>query len=189
MVQIRPFRQQDLEAIRLFTDHEIGAGYYSLDEIKDIFQRSEKNGVMCSFLLESSDGKIKGVRISYPPGKWSHGKGKGLHSEKWPHSLSETAYFQSLFLSSEVQGQGWGGKISKEAIQALQQTGAKGIVCHSWKESPNDSSSRYLLKLGFELIAEHKEYWKDVPYNCTLCGKPPCKCTAQEMYLNLERML
>lgn len=186
---MRPFRQEDLEAIRLFTDREIGHGYYSLAEIEDIFQRSQKNGVMCSYLLIDPQGEIHGVRISYPPGMWKKGKGQGLHPGQWPHPLEQTAYFQSLFLAADKQGQGWGGRLSRESIQALRQVGAKGVVCHSWKESPNDSSSRYLKKLGFELIAEHPLYWKDVPYSCTRCGSPPCQCTAQEMYLNLERLL
>lgn len=186
MLNVRPFQFSDLEAIRRFTDHEIGAGYYSSGELEDIFHRSQKNGLMCSFLIESPRGEIKGVRISYPPGQWSTGKGKGLNPESWPHALAETAYFQSLFLAGDLQGQGWGGKLSAEAIRTLQRAGAKGIVCHSWKESPNDSSNRYLRKLGFELVAEHPKYWKGVPYRCTLCGDPPCQCTAHEMYLDLN---
>ncbi len=189
MIHIRPFRMDDLEAIRRFTDQEIGVGYYSATEISDIFKRSQKDGVMCSFLLEDDLGGIKGVRISYPAGGWTKGKGKGLNPQLWPHPFEQTAYFQSLFLSSDLQGQGWGGKASQKSMEALRETGALGIVCHSWKESPNGSSSRYLQKLGFQLIAEHPQYCKEVPYNCTRCGSPPCLCTAQEMYLNLERIL
>lgn len=188
MLKIRPFQQKDLLNIKTFTDREIGEGYYSLDELKVIFDRSNKNGIMCSLLLENDAGKIFGVRISYPPGNWKHGKGKGLCPEKWPHGVDSTAYFQSLFISDEIRGQGWGGQLSKEALFKLREVGAKGVVCHSWKESPNNSSTKYLKKLGFELIAEHPEYWKEVDYKCTRCGEPPCLCTAQEMYLNLERL-
>jgi ribosomal protein S18 acetylase RimI-like enzyme len=188
MLKIRPFQEKDLDSIREFTDRQIGAGYYSKLELKEIFERSSTKNVMCSLLLEGPKGEILGVRISYPPGKWEKGKGQGLYPEKWPHRMEETGYFQSLFLSNDLQGQGWGGRISKEALLALKEVGAKGVVCHSWKESPNDSSTRYLKKLGFELVAEHLEYWKTVNYRCTRCGEPPCKCTAQEMYLNLERV-
>jgi GNAT superfamily N-acetyltransferase len=127
------------------------------------------------------------MRLTYPPGQWEHGKGHGLEPRKWPHAISETGYFQSLFLASDLQGHGWGGKISQAALAILKETGAKGVVCHSWKESPNNSSTRYLLKLGFTPVADHPLYWKDVDYNCTRCLKPPCQCTAQEMYLDLER--
>lgn len=183
--KIEELRLSDLPALKEFTDREIGAGYYSIDEIEDIYHRSQVNGRMCTLLLKRGS-EIHGVRITYPPGNWNHGKGDGLSIGKWPYPLSETAYFQSLFLSSEVQGQGWGGKLSARAIEILKEVHAKGIVCHSWKESPNNSSAKYLEKLGFQLIAEHPKYWQHVNYNCTRCGRPPCQCTAQEMYLKLE---
>ncbi len=181
---IRPATAEDLRGLKDFTDREIGSGYYSEEELKEVLRKSRKDGRTYSFVLEKDD-VIYGVRISYPPGNWSHGKGPGLHPDKWPHSLEDTAYFQSLFLSAALQGQGWGGRLSKHAINALKEAGARGVVCHSWKESPHNSSTRYLQKLGFKLVAEHPQYWKDVPYNCTKCGKPPCLCTALEMYLDL----
>jgi ribosomal protein S18 acetylase RimI-like enzyme len=183
--QIEELKLSDLPALKNFTDREIGQGYYSQQEIQDIFERSQKNGRMCSLLLKK-DGEIFGVRFTYPPGNWKHGKGEGLTTPKWPYPLNETAYFQSLFLSNQVQGQGWGGELSRRSIEVLREIGAKGIVCHSWKESPHNSSSRYLEKMGFQVIAEHPKYWQHIDYNCTRCGKPPCQCTAQEMYFKLE---
>jgi ribosomal protein S18 acetylase RimI-like enzyme len=177
-------RPSDLPLIKNFTDQQIGAGYYSSQEIEDIFRRSQKNDIVCSLVLEQ-DNKIFGVRICYPPGNWEKGKGRGLNPDRWPHALTETAYFQSLFLSEEVQGQGWGGKLSKAALELLRATGAKGVVCHSWKESPNNSSTKYLKKLNFKSVGEHPLYWKDLDYVCSRCGQPPCQCTAEEMYLDL----
>jgi predicted N-acetyltransferase YhbS len=187
MLSIRELRRGDLEPLRHFTDREIGAGYYSAAELDAIFERSRKDGTMYSLLLCDEGGAIQGVRFTYPPGQWSRGKGQGLNPALWPHEKSETGYFQSLFLAGKLQGQGWGGKLSREAIRLLRSAGAKGVVCHSWKESPNDSSTKYLAKLGFEKIADHPLYWKDVDYNCTRCLKPPCRCTATEMYLDLEK--
>ncbi len=187
MLAIRTLELNDLPELKRFTDKEIGEGYYSSAELEDIFQRSSSNGIMCSLVLvDRENSEILGVRISYPPGHWRHGKGHGLVPEKWPHSIDQTAYFQSLFLASSVQGQGWGGKLSRESLIRLKEAGAKGVVCHSWKESPHNSSTRYLQKLGFQVVAEHKEYWRDVQYDCTRCKKPPCRCTALEMYLSLE---
>lgn len=184
--EIREMSAADLAPIKAFTDQAIGDGYYSLNEIEDIFERSRLNGRTYSLVLVDGDGAIKGVRITYPPGRWEHGKGKGLSPAAWPYPLASTAYFQSLFLAPELQGQGYGGRLSLQALGRLKELGAKGVVCHSWKESPNNSSTRYLMKLGFKPVAEHLEYWKDVDYNCTRCGSPPCRCTAIEMYLDLK---
>lgn len=186
MLKVRALSQSDLRSVKLFTDREIGLNYYSESELAEIFDRSQADGIMCSLILENALGEIKGIRISYPPGHWDHGKGRGLKPELWPHSLIETAYFQSLFLAKDVQAEGWGGKLSRAAIQQLIEAKAKGIVCHAWKESPHNSSRRYLQKLGFKEITDHPLYWKDVNYNCTRCLKPPCQCTAVEMYLDLK---
>ncbi len=186
MFTIRPIRDSDLEAIKDFTDKEIGHGYYSNDELKSIFRRSQKDGQMCSLLLEDTESNVRGIRISYPPGQWEHGKGVALKSELWPHDQKDTAYFQSLFIASNSQGKGFGQQLSQKALLILREVGAKGVVCHAWKESPNNSSIRYLEKIGFKPVAEHKQYWRDVNYNCTLCKAPPCLCTAVEMYLDLQ---
>ena len=62
----------------------------------------------------------------------------------------------------------------------------QAVVAHSWKESPNNSSMKYLEKLGFLPVGEHPLFWSEVDYDCTRCGKPPCQCTATEMILYLD---
>lgn len=194
MYQIRALRAEDLQALQRFTDRAIGEGYYSLNEVGEVLRRSTLDGEVFTLLLVNKSEqsphqeRMLGARLTYPPGQWSHGKGKGLSPSAWPHSLQHTAYFQSLFLSEELRGQGWGAKLSLAAIELLKKkTGSRGIVAHSWKESPGNSSTRYLMKLGFQKVAEYPEYWRDVDYNCTRCLKPPCLCTAQEMYLDLTK--
>lgn len=183
---IREMTKGDIPQLKSFTDRAIGEGYYSIAELEEILERStDKHGQVFTLVLEMQ-GEIQGVRITYPPGKWESGKGKGLTISQWPHALNETAYFQSLFLSPKLTGEGLGKKLSLRAIEKLKMIGAKGVVCHSWKESPHDSSGKYLRSLGFQLIATHPLYWHEVDYSCTRCGRP-CLCTAEEMYLDLQK--
>ena len=189
-LRIEPLARADLGRLKVFTDRTIGTGYYSDKELEEIFDKSiGPNHEMCSLLLvgkpTDAGREIFGVRFTYPPGRWNQGKGHGLNPSKWPHALEDTGYFQSLFLSDKVQGQGWGSKLSLASIEVLKKTGARGVVCHSWKESPFNSSSKYLEKMGFEKVAEHPLYWQDVEYKCTRCLKPPCHCTAIEMFLEI----
>jgi len=177
---IRPLTKQDIPAIKAFTDRTIGKNYYSEPELEDILGRSVKGNQICSFGLFDEEGHIRGIRITYPPGNWSQGKGKGLSPSLWKVDLNETGYFQSLFIDPPLTGQGWGKKLSLKSLEVLKNLGAKAVLCHSWKESPHDSSGRYLRSLGFQLVAVHPFYWKDVDYQCPRCGKP-CLCTAEEM--------
>ncbi len=183
---IRPFLPSDIQRVRQFADQEIGVGYYTEAELIENQKKSVgKNGEISSFLLiDETTDQVKGLRLAYPPGNWEHGKGSAQRSDLWPHPLSETAYFQSLFLSADVQGEGWGPKLSQMSIDLFRKNQVKGIATHSWKESPYNSSVRYLEKVGFKTMIEHPLYWINVDYVCTRDGKP-CRCTAMEMYLEL----
>lgn len=186
MFIIRPFLPSDAEAVHRFTEQHIGKGYYSVDELIDHQKKSAtQEGEITSFLLvETETNEIKGIRLAFPPGSWTHGKGSKLRPDLWPFSLHKAAYFQSLFLAPDVQGQGWGPLLSKKAIDIFSKLKASGIITHCWKEAPNNSSFRYLDKVGFKLVIEYPLYWFDVDYFCTRDGKP-CRCTAIEMYLQL----
>ena len=180
-MHIRAIERKDLAAVKIFADRAIGSGYYSLEELETLFMRSQSvDGQVFSLVLVDEGGQIRGIRITYPPGKWEKGKGQGLCPELWRTPFNRTAYFQSLFVDPALTGQGYGRKLSSRSLELLKASGAQAVVCHSWRESPNDSSGRYLRSLGFELVKSHPMYWNEVDYQCTRCGKP-CVCTADEM--------
>lgn len=177
-----PFTRDWVPAAKKFTDRAIGDGYYTEEQLHQIVENSQVNGQSCSLLLVDDKNDVFGVRITLPPGKW-HLKDNivgRIHPEKWRTKLEETGYFQSLFIDDSLQGQGWGSKLSLKAMEILKQNGIKAVATHSWKESPGNSSAKYLLKLGFQEVAEHPLFWYPIDYSCTRCGKP-CVCTATEM--------
>lgn len=186
-MQIKEFLASDIMAVKEFTDKAVGEGYYSVEELTRYQKNSiADSGDFCSFVLkEENSDQVHAIRLAFPPRNWQHGKGQQLRPDLWPTSLDETAYFQSLFVSPELQGQGWGPLLSEKALSVLKKIGAQGVVAHSWKESPNNSSMRYLEKIGFKKIIEHPLYWINIDYICTRDGKP-CKCTAIEMHLDLR---
>lgn len=179
-MQIRPLHLADLTQIKKFTDTTIGENYFSSEELEQCYHKSMLNGVMYSFVLIDDNNKIQGLRLAYPPGMWSKGKGAKLRPELWKVPQEKAGYFQSLFLSADVQGAGWGPKLSDASIVRLKEIGTEAIITHAWQESPNNSSIRYLTKFGFEPVATHPNYWIDVDYTCVRDGKP-CRCTAVEM--------
>ncbi len=184
MTEIQPMDQVDPSKIKSFTDQEIGDGYYTVEEIKQMVRRSDSEAGSCSFVLLNNK-HVGGIRISFPPGHWQHGKGQALSPQLWPFTIDQTAYFQSLFIAPKLQKQGWGTTLSKKSLSALKKAGAMGVLCHSWVESPGDSSRKYLASLNFKSICRYPEYWKNVNYICPRCGQP-CLCTAEEMYLDLK---
>ena len=183
---IKEFLPDDIENVKKFTDVTVGKGYYTIEELIENQKKSVAlSGEISSFVLvDEKNTEIFGLRLAYPPNNWNHGKGGQLRPDLWSTPLNKTAYFQSLFVSPKLQGQGWGPKLSQASINVFKKLGASGIVAHCWKESPNNSSLRYLQKMGFTPIIEHPNYWVNVNYICTRDGYP-CHCTAIEMHRSL----
>ena len=177
-MKIRNLLEDDLNAVKVFTDRWIGEGYYTLDQLQDIYQKSQAQKLNCSFVaLDGND--IDAVRLTYAPGKWWQGT-KSISPALWDVRPSAVAYFKSLFVSDQYQGKGLGKILSQQSMDIVKQMGGMAIICHSWLESPNNSSQKYLEKMNFKEVKKWHNFWKEIDYSCTRCGRP-CLCTASEM--------
>ena len=180
MIRVSSLLDSDLDEIKKFTDKWIGVDYFRLNDLKEI------QGLSCIKNLNASfsawdENQLIGIRLTFAPGKWVHKFTEGTSPDLWKVEKQKAAFFKSLFIKEDYQGKGLGKKLSNESIKVLKQMGAKAIVCHSWLESPNDSSRRYLNKMGFEKIKEHSLFWSDLDYDCIKCSPKKCACTAVEM--------
>lgn len=180
-----PFTAEYIPEVLRFTDLQIGKNYYTHQEMTQNQKKSlASNGDITSFILLNADQKIQGLRLAYPAGNWAHGKGNKLRPELWPFPLENSAYFQSLFISEAARGLGFGPMMSQNSIAIFKKLGNRGVITHCWKESPGNTSFKYLSAFGFKTVVEHPLYWVDVDYECTRDGKP-CRCTAIEMSFTL----
>lgn len=167
-----------------FCDKQIGPGYYKLSDLQRIEANSTSHGYVSSLLAYTKhDDRLIGVRFTLAPGNWSLEKNiKGFSKTLWPCDPKRVGYFKSLFIDPEFQKAGLGSKLSLCSLEILKKMAALGIVCHSTLNSPNNSSMKYLTKLGFQPIKEHPLFWHGIDYECTHCQKNPCICTAMEMF-------
>ena len=183
--RIVPFTPEYIPAAVIFTDQQIGKNYYSIAEMTENQKHSVANsGETTSFLLLDFKNQIQGLRLAYPAGNWAHGKGNRLRPDLWPFPFEKSAYFQSLFITEEARGFGFGPELSEKSLVLFKKLGNLGVITHCWKESPGNTSFKYLAKFGFNTIIEHPLYWVDVDYICTRDGRP-CRCTAIEMSYQL----
>lgn len=175
-MELRSLTQNDTAQVKAFTDQWIGLNYYSESELSHYLEQS----LGCSIAAFVND-ELAAIRISLAPGNWVNEMKSGLTPTKWKVKPSEMSYFKSLFVAKKFQAEGLGKKLSLQSIELLKEKGAKAVLCHSWLESPNNSSQRYLLKMGFEAIAEFPKFWHPIDYQCTRCAPKRCECTAIEM--------
>ncbi len=196
-ITVRPMTAADIDAVVALADQVVGQGYYTAESVATMLTRSTVGDVVCSHVATRArpaadapeppapTDAVLGFRFSLPPGRWQHGRGQGLSPERWPAPLAQAAYFQTAYVANAARGRGVGPRMAAAALDALRQLGARVVVTHSWKESPDNSSFRYLTRLGFVPVAEYPDYWIDVDYTCVRDGRP-CRCTAIEMVLPLD---
>jgi len=189
--EIRTLSLLDVPTMKKFTDRWIGQNYFSMPELEEILQLSasgqDKNSTqqLSASLGAFLDGEMVAVRLSFAPGVWIKKVGRGLSPEIWQQRFGlrpdDVAYFKSLFVAEEHQQLGLGKTLSLASIELLKKMGAKAILCHSWLESPGNSSQLYLQKMGFQDVSKHTLFWNHIDYDCTRCAPDRCQCTAMEM--------
>lgn len=179
-VRIRRMRAADAPAVAALADRLIGDDYYPPARIAADLARSTVDGTPLCYVAHVGEALV-GFRLTFPPGRWTSGRGQGLTPEAWPVPIAQAGYFQSCFVDPAQMGRGIGRRLGQRALDDLRRCGARLAVAHSWKESPHDSSVRYLSRLGFAAVAEHPRYWAEVDYLCSGCREPSCICTAIEM--------
>jgi len=184
-VRIRRMSVEDAPHVSALADRLIGLDYYPTPKVEGDLARSTVGATPLCYVAETAAGLV-GFRLTFPPGRWSSGRGRGLTPDRWPAPLAQAGYFQSCFVDPAMTGQGIGRRLALMALDDLRLCGARLAVGHSWKESPHNSSMRYLQRLGFRPVAEHPHYWAEVDYLCSGCTLRPCVCTAIEMIRPIE---
>ena len=183
-ILFRTMHHRDLLSVKAFTDQWIGTDYFNEKEIEEILNKSKQEDLNAS-LLALDGSQLVGVRLTYLPGKWIAPETTGITPELWNVDVEKVGYFKSLFISQIYQNRGIGKSLSAQAIQTLKKADAQAVLCHSWLESPENSSQIYLLRSGFKAIAQHKKFWFNIDYQCTRCTPHRCECTAVEMIKTL----
>lgn len=170
-----PLGESDIDEVVSFFDRWSGKNFYTSEDIKEVIAKSHG----ASFVARVG-GEVAGIRLTHAPGGWLKGYTQ-ITPKEWRVSEDKVAYFKSLFVSDSFQKMGIGKTLSSKSIDVLKELGAKAILCHSWAESPGNSSRIYLERMGFEPVNEHKNFWYEVPYQCVRCRPEPCTCTGVEM--------
>lgn len=185
-MEIRPVIRHDWPQILKLIDEVIGPQYYTANECAEFHHLSQLHNMNCSFVLVDNREVVQGARITFAPGTWIKSMKTKIHPSLWGSPQTKAAYFKSLVIDKKYRGQGWGPKLSAESLKTLRTMNTECVICHSWKESPNNSSQKYLLKYGFKALIEIPDFWIEKDYLCVRCAPDVCRCTAIEMIYKLS---
>ena len=183
--QFYPLDQSFLAPLNLLSDEVFGRDYLLQIGVEDDWEKIAQLVNPISFCVVKGGG-LCAARISYPPGQWSHLSAfKKSQPELWPFSPEDVGYFKLSMVHPAHRKKGLGKDMANFAIAGMRSMGAKGVVTHSWNQSPGGASAQYVSRLGFEKVAETEGFWSEYAYDCNECQNDPCLCTASEMFLKL----
>ena len=187
--KIRNIDLNDLDEVKLFTDKWIGKDYFTKEELRNSLLKGSSGEHNASFMALNKKGQIIGVRITYLPGEWMKEAELLPHVSpfKWKVTEKKVAYFKSLFIAEDYRRKGIGKDLTLRSLQVLHNLGTLAVLCHSWVESPSNSSKNYLTKMRFESIKIHPDFWFFKEYSCILCSPKNCGCSAEEMIYYLPQ--
>ena len=180
-MRILPAENIHWPQIQQLCDRVLGSNYYTASEVSEFEKLSQLQGKTCSFVLVDPEDKVLAARVTFAPGKWLNQLKDKCHPQLWPFKGENIAYFKSLLVDESIRGQGWGPKLSQKSLEILKSWGCQAVICHSWLESPNNSSQKYLLAYGFKPLINIENFWYEKDYECTRCSPNRCVCTAVEM--------
>jgi GNAT superfamily N-acetyltransferase len=160
-----------------------GDNYLNLSTLTDFYQRGIKHNINASFVALDGE-KVVAYRLTYAAGQWPLDEWCSI--DLWPVRPAEMAYFKSVAVVPNMQGQGLGTALLQASIAALVEQGATAGLAHIWRDSPGNTAERYFSKAGGQRVKIHPDRWLHLSttagYVCPQCGKQ-CHCSATEMAL------
>lgn len=171
-----------------------GKAYLTNKILGEIYQKSLKDEVNCSFVMIDTAGedaeKIIGFRLTYAPTNWQ--LDEWCSPELWKLPIEQLCYFKSSNVDPDYRGQGIAKQMLRASADAVKKQGGKGGVCHTWMQSPGNAAYQYIIKCGAHHIKTHIDRWVEdsqAGYRCIVCGLDQyCHCDAGEMILYFDEI-
>jgi GNAT superfamily N-acetyltransferase len=140
----------------LFSDYQVGL--VAIDENK-----------ILGYLLFDNLSLNELKEVALEEGEWFYEKFTPYQS---------ICLIKQIAVVKEHQKQGVANQLFKECIKL-----SEIACCLAWKKGDAVSLKNLLIKNSFDYEKTLYNYWyKDSltkKYNCTYCGEPPCKCSAE----------
>lgn len=180
--RLLPLTPEFFEQVVFLANKIHGESYLDVATLAQWVKQGCCSGKNASIIAVYQD-QILGYRISFAAGQWQ--SDVWCSTDSWPIALTKMAYFKSVAVQAEWQGQGIGQALLQQSVSVLKKQGAKAGLAHLWRESPHNSAVRYFSKAGGQLIRIHENRWQHLSAQGYLCPRCTalCCCSAAEMVL------
>ena len=174
---VRPALYADIDSIKILSDQCFGKEYHQENSIRNFIDHHEWH---LAVYEENKD--IKGFvllltgsfdRILEEIGIIHRGALKELANR------GDICLRKSTCVKGDSRGKGLGSLMAGYAVESYPRHLHMSL---SWKKNDKVPMQHIGENLGFKVIQELKEYWREESlnknYDCPHCGDPPCTCPA-----------
>ncbi len=164
-------------------DCQLGKGYVSADLLGEAIVNNEK--YIAKVAIDNENNKVVGFYIVQLVKKQEVNEiilNNPEVASRIARSSELTGLIKTVAVDKNYQGRGVGMNLIKDAISELQNKNIHTIFTIAWKSKYGTNLKGILMRLDFKEIIEIPEYWKESSikenFECPVCRKPPCSCSA-----------
>ncbi|PJB15485.1 MAG: hypothetical protein CO118_03260 [Flavobacteriales bacterium CG_4_9_14_3_um_filter_32_8] len=180
-MRITSLKKSHIQEIIDLSDTAFGQGYLTIDYLKKYINSSKKSG----FVTLSESNKLIGF-ILLESLSIKNFSNQVLEEKEWFNTYFQgyknITLIHQIAVNSSFQKQGIATNLLNH-FRNQTTVNLELICCFAWVKENFTPFKKILLKDGFLFIKKINNYWlKDSSskkYNCSYCGAPPCKCSAE----------
>jgi len=174
-------KEEHITQITAISDKELGEGFLKYNDIMDKIR--DKTSHICKAAL--TDKNVLGFCLSKIVKQseiCDYLRVDQTYLPEYVKRADKIGVLKTIAVNSDVHRHGVGYALTLAAYNDLITRGIQAISSIAWKNGEKINADRLLSAIGLRPHIEIKSYWKadgiKNNYNCSVCGPPPCKCSA-----------
>lgn len=169
---IRRIQNNDIDKILNLSDNHLGRNYIN-KLIIDEYLKTETNNCF-SYL-------INGQLVAFALNFINFRSNLNHIIDTRTTDNEKVGVIKTIVVDDKFQHKGIASALVTKSVQLLSKS-CKEIICIVW-DHPNNSMDFILQKHNFKRYKHISEFWKQEStarnFECKICGKPPCICSAE----------
>jgi DNA primase (bacterial type) len=175
--------EQAIPAIIAIADEQLGKNYLTIERLKESI--SNQSGNHYCFIAVTKNKEIIGFCLNSALTNAEYKQDLLIPADEIPTAIKyadQIGLMRTIAVKRQFHKFGIGTALTEKAIAVFQERHIPVICCLAWRSSKGINTAGILKVLNFQAVKELSDYWKEdsieKQYKCSVCGDPPCRCSA-----------
>jgi len=182
MISIETFEFCHIQEALKIVGTELGEDFYTKKQFEAIL--TDKHNSICK--IARFNHKFVGFSVAIVFENELLFNETGINKQQLPIEYQNYnlrfGFIKTIAINGDFQKKGIGSLLCYDCIDEFKKRDVNAILGTAWKQGQVIHSEKILTRVGLQIIGEIPEFWKHESllkkYHCSICGEPPCYCTA-----------